>query len=68
MNARDETQVMLSCSTLGVESQAFAFTHAERLLSMPDNGGWELNDNNFEYSKEDGLRRKKNQTRTRKSE
>lgn len=68
MNARDETKVILKCDALGVESQAFTFSHAERLLAMRDNGGWELNDKQFTYSKEDGLRRRKNKKGAPKSE
>lgn len=68
MNAKGETQVMLKCESLGIDTQAFAFSHAERLLSMPLGGGWGLNDNNFEYSVENGLKRRKNKGGARKVE
>lgn len=67
MLAKEETMVMLRCDALGVESKAFAYSHAERLLSMPDNGGWELNDNNFQFTIEHGLERRKNKARARKA-
>ena len=68
MNAKEETKVMLKCDAIGVESMAFAFDHAERLLKMPRNGGWELNDNNFEFDEEHGLtKRRKNKAGVRAS-
>lgn len=69
MNAREETKVMLKCDAIGIDSQAFAFGHAERLLMLPHNGGWELNDNNFEFDEEHGLtKRRKNKAGVRASE
>lgn len=39
----------------------FEVSHAERLLNMPNNGGWQLPENSkFEFDKEYGLRYKKN--------
>lgn len=39
----------------------FEVTHAERLLMMQNNGGWQLPENSkFEFSKENGLRYKRN--------
>lgn len=68
MLAKEETKVMLRCDALGVESQAFSCSHAERLLSMPDNGGWELDDNKFQFTIEHGLERRKNKKGAGKSE
>lgn len=37
--------------------RAFSISHAERLLSIRDNGGWQLpEDSPFEFSKEYGIR------------
>ena len=38
-----ETKVTLNCPALG--DREFEVSHAERLLSMPKNGGWKLPDN-----------------------
>lgn len=39
----------------------FEVSHAERLLKMPNNGGWQLPENSkFEFDKENGLRYKRN--------
>lgn len=45
------TLVTLACEALGERN--FEISHAERLLSIKNNGGWYLNDKNFEL-KEDG--------------
>ena len=38
----------------------FEITHAERLLMMGNNGGWQLPENsNFEFSKDYGIRYKR---------
>ena len=45
------TKVVLECPTLN--------TTAERLLRMPNNGGWQLPEKTpFEFSKENGIRYK----------
>jgi hypothetical protein len=45
------TMVTLTCQSLG--SREFEVSHAERLLAMPNNGGWQLpKDSEYEY--EDG--------------
>ena len=58
---RDKTtKVLLECKTLKT-TREFEVTHAERLLMMQNNGGWQLPENSkFEFSKENGLRYKKN--------
>lgn len=41
-------------------SEDFEIAHAERLLMMPNNGGWELpKDSTFEFTKENGIRHKR---------
>lgn len=47
MNAKTTT-VKLSCAEIGCSRKAFELSHAERLLSMPRNGGWYLDDEDFE--------------------
>jgi hypothetical protein len=42
------TMVRLTCASLG--SREFEISHAERLLRMPKNGGWQLpKDSEYEY-------------------
>lgn len=67
MNAREETKVMLKCDAIGIDSQAFAFGHAERLLMLPHNGGWELNDKRFELTEHGLIKRRENKERVGKS-
>lgn len=51
-------KVALINDTLNVTEQ-FEITHAERLLRMPNNGGWQLPEKTpFEFSKENGIRYK----------
>ena len=45
------TMVTLTCQSLG--SREFEVSHAERLLAMPNNGGWQL-PKDSEYVYEDG--------------
>ena len=45
------TMVTLTCQSLG--SREFEVNHAERLLAMPNNGGWQL-PKESEYVYEDG--------------
>lgn len=43
----------------GEQKREFEFTHAERLLRMPNNGGWHLpEESKFEFVN-DGLQRKR---------
>ena len=50
------TKVVLECEKLGVRRE-FDVDHAERLLLMNNNGGWQLPaDSNFEFDKENGIR------------
>lgn len=54
------TKVLLECKALNT-TREFEVTHAERLLKMQNNGGWQLPENtNFEFDKENGLRYKRN--------
>lgn len=40
-------------------TEEFEINHAERLLRMPNNGGWQLPEKTpFEFSKENGIRYK----------
>lgn len=44
-----QTKVELFCTPNG-RTEALGFDHAERLLRMPNNGGWELpKDSPFEF-------------------
>lgn len=50
------TKVVLECEKLGMKKE-FDVDHAERLLLMRNNGGWQLPaDSNFEFDKENGIR------------
>ena len=54
------TKVLLECTTLNT-TREFDVTHAERLLKMQNNGGWQLPENSkFEFDKENGIRYKGN--------
>lgn len=58
--AAKKTTVILEANGI---SQEFEFSHAERLLKMPKNGGWKLPDNSpFEFV-ENALGRKPNKKR-----
>ena len=53
------TKVRLCCPKYNM-SEDFEIAHAERLLMMPNNGGWELpKDSTFEFTKENGIRHKR---------
>ena len=52
------TKVVLECPTLNT-TEEFEINHAERLLRMPNNGGWQLPEKTpFEFSKENGIKYK----------
>ena len=52
------TEVELE-NTAANSRQTFEINHAERLLRMPNNGGWQLPEKTpFEFSKENGIRYK----------
>lgn len=56
----NKTTVILVNTALGW-SRGFAPDHAERLLSLRNNGGWELpKDSPYTYTKENGLAVKRN--------
>lgn len=40
------------------EPQEFGLEHAERILRMPNNGGWKLADSNFIREKNGDIKRK----------
>ena len=41
--------------------QVFEIDHAERLLRVPNNGGWQLpDDSEFEFNLSDGIKRNQN--------
>lgn len=49
------TKVTLSNTKLGV-TEDFEINHAERLLRMPNNGGWELPKNSeYNFSETNGI-------------
>lgn len=53
---KKQNKVTLKAS--GVESE-FDLEHAERILRMQNNGGWELpNNSKFQFSLENGITRK----------
>lgn len=57
MNAKTTTVTLVANGV----TREFEFSHAERLLRMPNNGGWELTENSkFEFV-DNGLRRRKDQ-------
>lgn len=45
-----ETKVSVRCEALG--SRQMRFLEAETLLRMHNNGGWELDDKDYEYDRE----------------
>lgn len=45
--AAKTTIVTLQCEALG--KRDFEISHAERLLNMKPNGGWQLADNKFKF-------------------
>ena len=53
MNAKTTTVTLVANGV----TREFEFSHAERLLKMPHNGGWTLPEKSkFEFSEEYGLR------------
>lgn len=58
-----KTLVTLECSAIGV-TKNFEIAHAERILKMPNNGGWKLpKDSKFTFDDENGIRFIENKTR-----
>lgn len=51
-----KTLVTLKCEALG--ERKFEITHAERLLSMRINGGWYLEDKDFELNENGTISRR----------
>lgn len=47
----------------------FEITHAERLLRMPNNGGWHFpQDSDFEITEQNGIELRRNKESNKKSE
>ncbi len=62
------TKVLLVCPPLDI-TEEFEISHAERLLRMPNNGGWQLSEKTpFEFSKENGIRYKTHKERNNGTE
>lgn len=61
MNAKTTTVTLVANGV----TREFEISHAERLLNMPNNGGWHLPDNSkFEYVN-NGLRRRQDNKENR---
>lgn len=56
MNAKTTTVTLVANGV----TREFEFSHAERLLRMPRNGGWELPENSKYEFLDNGLRRRGN--------
>jgi hypothetical protein len=53
---------------VGDKTQEFEINHAERILRMPDNGGWHLpEDSNYLMDEVNGLTSKRNKGKDKKS-
>jgi hypothetical protein len=53
-------KVALFNDTLNI-TEEYEITHAERLLRMPNNGGWRLPDNSdYKFDKDNGIGYKRN--------
>lgn len=62
-----QTMVKLVCDSLG--EREFEYGHADRLLSMKDNGGWRLpKDSEFQYVEGNGLERRPNKGKNKRTE
>lgn len=54
---------------VGNVKQEFEINHAERILRMPNNGGWHLpDDSNYEMDQQNGIATKRNKGKTQKPE
>lgn len=53
----------------GEVRREFEITHAERLLRMPNNGGWHFpRDSDFEITEQNGIELRRNKESNKKSE
>jgi hypothetical protein len=53
----------------GEVRREFEITHAERLLRMPNNGGWHFpQDSDFEITEQNGVELRRNKESNKKSE
>lgn len=67
MSNAKQTMVTLVCDSLG--EREFEFGHADRLLSMRDNGGWHLpKDSDFQYVEGNGLERRTSKGKNKRAE
>ena len=57
MNAKT-TIVKLSCEAIGVKQREFEISHAERLMSIPNNGGWIIDDEDYELGENGNILRR----------
>lgn len=49
--------------------QSFEINHAERLLRMPNNGGWKLNEKSeYQFNQKDGIRYKQSTGKSKEQE
>lgn len=65
MVKKGTNRIVLQC---GGKTQEFEVNHAERILRMPNNGGWKLpEDSNFQLDKVNGLTTKRNKGNSSKS-
>ena len=54
---------------VGDKRQEFEINHAERILRMPNNGGWHLpEDSNYQMDEVNGLTSKRHKGKDKKSE
>ena len=62
MNAKTTTVTLVANGV----TREFEISHAERLLRMPNNGGWHLPESsNFEFNVDYGLRRRQDKRNNR---
>lgn len=49
--------------TTGKDTRVFEINHAERILRMPQNGGWKLpEDSPFKFDKNNGIKRNRSES------
>lgn len=53
-----KTEVVLKIKGVEKSERKFKIDHAERILKMNNNGGWELADNNFIQEKDGNITKK----------
>lgn len=61
--------MVLLCDTANKTSSCFEIEHAERILRMPNNGGWELPINSkYQFNTSDGITIKRNKRDSKKAQ